>query len=174
MKFIGTYSKYPFDYVIGSVHYSNNINIFKKDRWGGLEDEDCIQEKELYYNLIQQSAKSSLFDILGHIDAMKGYFPRFSELETDIVDKSLQVIADYDVAIEVNTSGKTKDCGGWYPSHEILERACYFGVKATFGSDAHTTERVAEYWEEVRICLKEIGYKEWAVFREGKREMISL
>jgi histidinol-phosphatase (PHP family) len=72
--------------------------------------------KEAYYRLIQQSAKSGMFQVLGHIDAMKGFYPAFSAIETPIIEETLKVIADEQVAIEVNTSGKTKDCGGWYPS----------------------------------------------------------
>ena len=44
---------------------------------------DLVQEKtktkETYYSLIEQSARSGLFQILGHIDAMKGFYPEFSE-----------------------------------------------------------------------------------------------
>jgi len=72
------YSKYPFDYIIGSVHFVNDISIFKRDRWEGLKKEQKVRAKESYYNLIQQSAKSGMFQIIGHIDAMKGYYPEFS------------------------------------------------------------------------------------------------
>ena len=115
-----------------------------------------------------------MFDILGHIDAMKGFYPPFSSVGHEIVEETLKVIATCDQTIEVNTSGKTKDCGGWYPSHEILERACFYGIPITFGSDAHTPDRVADDWEQVRTLLREIGYKKWAIFRQRKREFLEL
>ncbi|MCH5586067.1 histidinol-phosphatase [Shimazuella sp. AN120528] len=169
-----TFAKYPFDYIIGSIHRTGGINIFIKERWEGLSEVDYLKEKEIYYELIQQSVKSNMFDILGHIDAIKARFPYFSQIKTDTVDQTLKLITSHDVAIEVNTSGKTKDCGGWYPSNDILEKACFYGVKVTFGSDAHEPERVADDWDKVRSFLKEIGYREWAIFRQRKREMISL
>jgi histidinol-phosphatase (PHP family) len=168
------YEQYPLDYIIGSVHISNELSIFKKGRWEGLSEEEHIKEKEIYYDLIRQSAQSGMFDILGHIDAMKGFYPRFSDIKTDAVDHTLKAIAEADVSIEINTSGKTKDCGGWYPAEAILERACFYGVKVSFGSDSHTPERVGDDFEEVRSLLKQIGFKEWSIFRKRERVLIPI
>ncbi|PLR79265.1 phosphoesterase [Bacillus sp. V3-13] len=163
------YELYPFDYVIGSVHYVDGINIFKKDRWEGLSDKQKLATKESYYDLIEQSARSGMFQILGHIDAMKGFYPEFSSIQTEALERTLKVIAESDIAIEINTSGKTKDCGGWYPADDILEMALSYGVKVTFGSDAHDPDRVGDDFEAVRQRLKEIGYQEWVYFKEKKR-----
>ncbi len=103
------YERYPFDYIIGSVHQTDGVSIFNKKRWNGLNEEQKVRQKEIYYDLIQQSAHSGMFQILGHIDAMKGFYPEFSDIQTDIVEKTLKVIADCDIAIEINTSGKTKN-----------------------------------------------------------------
>lgn len=168
------YKQYPFDYIIGSVHVTDGVSIFNKKRWEGLSKKQKIKDKETYYEQISQSARSGMFDILGHIDAMKGFYPAFSMIETNAIDHTLEIIADSDVAIEINTSGNTKDCGGWYPSDEILERALYYHVKVTFGSDAHVTDRVGDEWDQVVQRLKEIGYKEWAYFRSRKRFMAPL
>jgi histidinol-phosphatase (PHP family) len=124
------YEKYPFDYVIGSVHHVDEISIFQKNRWEGLSRQEKLRTKETYYKLIEDSARSGLFQILGHVDAMKGFYPSFSSIQTDAIDKTLKVISEYGITIEVNTSGKTKDCGGWYPSNDILERALHYGVKS--------------------------------------------
>ncbi len=168
------YEKYPFDFIIGSVHISEGLSIFNKKRWNGLNEGQQIAAKEAYYQLIEHSARSGMFDILGHIDAMKGFYPAFSDIRTDADERALKVIRDQDVAIEINTSGKTKDAGGWYPSDEILEKALHYGVKVTFGSDAHIPSRVGDEWEQVRNRLKQIGFKEWAVFRRRSRMMVEL
>lgn len=169
-----TLRQFPFDYLIGSVHHSNGTYIFDPQRWEGLTEADYVKEKEIYFSLIQQSAKCRQFDILGHTDAIKARFPYLDQVKTTIVDETLKIIAECDMVIEINTSGKTKECGGWYPSDEILEKACFYGVNVTFGSDAHTPERVADDWDKVRKFLLEIGYKEWAIFRERKRVLLPL
>lgn len=166
--------KYPMDYIIGSVHFVNGTSIFNKQQWDGLCTKEKIAKKEAYYHLIEQSAKSGLFQILGHIDAMKGFYPDFTSIQTAALEHTLKVISEYDVAIEINTSGKTKDCGGWYPADEILEMALHYDVKVTFGSDAHDPERVGDDFNFVRQRLKDIGFKEWAYFQEKRRFLTSL
>lgn len=168
------FKKYPFDYIIGSVHHVHGKSIFLKGRWEQLSDKERLEEKESYYHLIQQSAKSGMFQVLGHIDAMKGYLLEFHDVKTPLIDETLQVIADEGVAIEVNTSGKNKDCGGWYPSHEILEKACHYGVDISFGSDSHVPSRVGDDFLEVQETLKQIGFKEMVYFVNKKRRAVPL
>jgi histidinol-phosphatase (PHP family) len=168
------FERYPFDYIIGSVHQVDGISIFNKRRWKRLNEQQHVQTKETYYQLIEQSARSGMYQILGHIDAMKGFYPEFSDIQTEVVEKTLKVIGENDVAIEINTSGKTKDVGGWYPSDVILEQANHYGVKVTFGSDAHDPERVGDEFDLVSKRLKEIGYKEWCFYRQKERVIVPL
>lgn len=173
--YASVYEKYPFDYIIGSVHQVEGLSIFNRNRWKKLNSQQKIAVKTAYYDLIGQSARSGMFDILGHIDAMRGYYPEFSDIPAeDAVHRALKTIAECDVAIEVNTSGKTKDCGGWYPADDLLAWALHHDVKVTFGSDAHKPSRVGDEWEQVAARLREIGFKEWAVFRGRKRFMVPL
>ena len=170
------YAPYPFDYIIGSVHQSGGVSIFNRNRWKGKNETAQVVEKRAYYDLIRQSAASGLFQVLGHIDAMKGYYPAFSEIagaEAE-VDGALQAVAEHDIALEINTSGKTKDCGGWYPSDAMLERALHFGADVTFGSDAHVPARVGDDWELVQARLREIGFKRWVFYRQKEKVIVPL
>ncbi|RKP56189.1 histidinol-phosphatase HisJ family protein [Cohnella endophytica] len=168
-----SYEPYPFDYIIGSVHQTRGVSIFNRNRWKGKNEDEQLDEKKHYYDLIRQSAGSGLFQVLGHIDAMKGYYPDFANIsgaEAEI-DEALKAVAANDISIEINTSGKTKDVGGWYPSHAILERARHFGVDVTFGSDAHVPERIGDDWELVQKRLREFGFRRWVFFR-GKQKVV--
>ncbi|MFC5702959.1 histidinol-phosphatase [Cohnella faecalis] len=175
-KYRAEYEKYPFDYIIGSVHQTRGVSIFNRNRWKGLNARQQTDEKMHYYELIRQSVHTGLFQVLGHIDAMKGYYPAFQDIagaEAEI-DAALQAVAEHDIAIEINTSGKTKDVGGWYPSDAMLERALHFGVDVTFGSDAHIPDRVGDEWELVRRRLKEIGFKRWVFYRRKAKVIVEL
>lgn len=168
-------NEYPFDYVIGSVHQVAGVSIFNKNRWKGLTAQEKIATKELYYDLIAQSARSGIFQVLGHIDAMKGYYPEFSDIPAySKIDETLKVIAECNVAIEINTSGSTKDAGGWYPSDDILARAYHFGVSVSFGSDAHTPKRVGEDFVDVAARLKDIGYRSWVYYKNRQAIKVEL
>ncbi|XID95736.1 histidinol-phosphatase [Paenibacillaceae bacterium WGS1546] len=170
------YAPYPFDYIIGSVHQTRGVSIFNRKRWKGKSENEQTDEKKHYYELIRQSADSGLFQVLGHIDAMKGYYPAFAEIagaEAEI-DEALKAVAANDIAIEINTSGKTKDCGGWYPSDALLERALRLGADVTFGSDAHVPGRVGDEWEQVRERLREIGFTRWVFYRRKEKVVVPL
>ncbi|HET6481777.1 MAG TPA: histidinol-phosphatase [Actinoplanes sp.] len=161
-----TYRQYPLDYIIGSVHVLGERDIFDPARWTGV---DLKAEKERYCAAVGRSARSGMFDIIGHVDALKGNRPEIAEIATPAVDRMLRDIAESDVVMEINTSGKTKPVGGWYPSPELLDRACFYGVKVTFGSDAHRPDRVGDDFESVRTRLRELGYRDWYVFRQRAR-----
>lgn len=149
--------------------------IFNKGRWKGLSKNEQIRVKSDYYRLIADSARSGMFQILGHIDAMKGNYPAFSDIPAPKpIDDCLKVISECDVAIEINTSGGTKLVGGWYPSEEILERAHHFGVEVTFGSDAHKPSRVAEDRDAVAAQLKAIGFTHWVYYKQREKIKVSL
>ncbi|RSL33544.1 histidinol-phosphatase HisJ family protein [Salibacterium salarium] len=173
-KYNHVYDKYPLDYIIGSVHFVHGINIFDKTRWDGLGEKQILDVKEEYYRLIEESARSGMFQVLGHIDAIKGYFPSISDVPTHSVDQALKVIADNKVAIEVNTSGKNKDCGGWYPSDDILERAKFYNIPITLGSDSHVSERIGDDFEKAATFLKSLGYREWYFFRNKQPVAVPL
>ncbi|TFE27884.1 histidinol-phosphatase [Cohnella luojiensis] len=170
------YEPYPFDYIIGSVHQTRGVSIFNRNRWKGKDEAEKIDEKKHYYELIRHSANSGLFQVLGHIDAMKGYFPLFANIpgaESEI-DEALKAVAANEISIEINTSGSTKTVGGWYPSDVLLERALHFGVDVTFGSDAHIPERVGDEWELVQKRLREIGFSRWVFFRQKQKVIVPL
>ncbi|WP_314589630.1 histidinol-phosphatase [Paenibacillus terrigena] len=169
------YAGYPFDYVIGSVHQTEGVSIFNKTRWKGLTKAQMIQAKNIYYSMIRDSATSGMFQILGHIDAMKGNYPEFSTIEAyEAIDETLRVIGECGIAIEINTSGKTKLSGGWYPSDGILERALFHHVDVTFGSDAHIPSRVGDEWEQVRDRLKQIGFTSWVYYKQKQKQIVQL
>ncbi|GIP30014.1 histidinol-phosphatase [Paenibacillus sp. J23TS9] len=160
---------YPFDYIIGSVHDFDGVSLYDTRHWEQLSPEGKLELKNSYYSYIAQSAKSGLYDILGHVDALNRYFPGYDKLRTEMADYTLSTIAAHDIVIEINSSDEL-----WVPDGWLLERALHFGVKVTFGSDAHEPSSVGEYFNEIRKHLIEIGYREWAIFKNRERIMLPL
>ena len=166
------YQQYPFDYIIGSVHTSNGTHHSEKE-WELMTAAEQLREKEVYYQLVQAASRSKAFDILAHLDMLKKGFPGFPWIPTNILEKTLSIIGENDDVIEVNTSGSATGCG-WFPGAEILERAHFYGVKVTFGSDSHHPSRVGTEFEAVRQLLREIGYQNWVIFRGRQRSDLPL
>ncbi|MFI7388455.1 histidinol-phosphatase [Streptomyces sp. NPDC049813] len=169
-----TYADLELDYIIGSVHVVGDTDIFHRDRWTGATEDHLLAEKERYCDLVAASARSGMFDILGHIDALRGNCPRLDEIRTPAEDRMVEAIAESGVVVEVNTSGNTKRCGGWYPSDRLLGRLREHDIPLTFGSDAHDPERVGDQFHEVRGRLRALGYRDWHVFERRERRAVPL
>lgn len=165
----GILQSYPFDYIIGSVHEFAGISLYDSDYWDQLTREAKLEVKNSYYNHVAQSAAAGLYDILGHVDALNRYFPGYADLHPETAENMLKTIAEHGIAMEINSSDDL-----WVPDHWLLERALHYGVKVTFGSDAHEPERVGEHFSDIRKHLLDIGFREWAVFKNRERIMLPL
>ncbi|NVO10047.1 MAG: histidinol-phosphatase HisJ family protein [Bacteroidales bacterium] len=158
----------PFDFTIGSVHFINDWN-FDTD----IRPYDQISIDKFYtdyFKLVQQSAKSGLFDIIGHCDLAKkfGYYPSF-RLER-LYEETAKIFRKAGVVVELNTSGKGKPCAEFYPSAVFLEKLAKYKVPITLGSDAHVEQNIGQFFEEAVSELKALGYKEIIKFNKRKRE----
>ncbi|MEU0991580.1 histidinol-phosphatase [Streptomyces sp. NPDC005953] len=161
-------SSYPLDYVIGSVHMFEGKDIFDVSRWGAVDPADLPALKSRFFRTVADCARSNFFHVIGHVDALKGNFPELGEVPAPAAaDEMLLAIRDSGAVMEINTSGGTKQCGGWYPEFDLLERALHFGVPITFASDAHVPGRICDQYPDVVQVLLDMGFTTWTVFRRG-------
>ncbi len=161
---------YAFDYVIGSVHFIKDWgfdNPAEREKW---DQKDINQVYRDYHELLRQSAKSKMFDIMGHVDLVKKFGHRPTIDVLDEVRKTAKVFKDSGVAVEINTSGARKPVGEMYPSLDNLEIYAEAGVPLTFGSDAHEPHHVGHDFEEAVEIAKAAGYKEYVIFTKRKIE----
>ena len=74
-----------------------------------------------------------------------------------------------DKGIELNTSGFRYGLGSPHPNIEILKRYKELGGKIiTLGSDAHKAEDLASHFDIAQDILRDVGFKEVAVYRKRK------
>ncbi|MBU1997460.1 MAG: histidinol-phosphatase HisJ [Candidatus Omnitrophica bacterium] len=159
---------YPYDYVIGSVHYV--------DMWGfdNPDEQDKWKEKKIssvyraYHENLQKCALSGMYDIMGHVDLVKKYGHRPDEDITAVVEETARVFKESNVAIEINTSGLRKPVGEIYPSLSDLKIYCAAGIPIVFGSDSHAPNQVGCDYDKALIYAGSAGYKEYALFKERK------
>ena len=162
----------PLDYVIGSVHFIKDWNFdTNKEKFKTLDIDQFYLD---YFSLIQKTAQSGLFDIIGHIDLAKkfGYFPSF-DLH-DLYHKTAKILSESDVAFELNTSGLDKDCKEFYPSEQFLKILFQHNVPVTLGSDTHQVENLGRYFNDAINLLKKTGYSRIARFTNRKRDYINI
>ncbi len=146
----------PLDYALGSVHYCGGKSIFDRRRWATDDPETVFAS---YYALVEDAARSGLFDILSHLTAVEAYAPpevraRAVKYYPPVAD----AVAESGCLVEINTSGYRKMGGDEpFPNRAMLRLLIERGVGLTFGSDCHTPEEVTFGQERVAGLLGELG-----------------
>ena len=163
-------SGYPYDYVIGSVHFIKDWGFDNPDQREQWNEQDVNAVYKDYFALIRASAASGLFDIMGHVDLVKKFGHRATEDMTAEVEKTAEAFKKAQVAIEINTSGLRKTVREIYPSLEALKIYCSNGIPITFGSDSHHYNDVGRDFDKAAQLAKEAGYKEYVLFKARKIE----
>jgi histidinol-phosphatase (PHP family) len=161
---------YPYDYVIGSVHFIRDWGFDNPAQMNGWKQRDIDEVYQTYYTLLQQSAQSGLFDIMGHVDLVKKFGHRPVSDFKEVVRRTASVFKACGVAIEINTAGLRKPVKEMYPSTDILAIYRETGVPLTFGSDAHQPQDVGCDFDQALELARAVGYQEYALFCDRKLE----
>ncbi|WP_338554035.1 histidinol-phosphatase HisJ [Paenibacillus sp. KS-LC4] len=163
---------YPFDYVIGSVHFLGEWDITDFRQTHGWEGKNRLAVYEQYYDAVQKAAATGLYDFIGHIDVIKRFGFKPEEDVTHLENAALEAVKRHGVAIELNASGLRTPAEEMFPSRRMLEYAHRLGIPITVGSDAHQPERLAQYLDQARLMLKEVGFSQLATF--DRRKLVSI
>ena len=135
-----------FDFVLGSVHFVNEQDIYYKEFWQGKTVEQAVQQfLEETLKCVQHHDD---YDVLGHLSyickarAHPDPKPLYLKDHREIVDEILKILVQKGKGMEINTSGVDR-CGDFLPREEFFRRFKELGGEiVTIGSDAHNTQRV--------------------------------
>ena len=174
--------KYPFDFVIGSVH---NVP-YKKDAEGNILYTDPAAEKlftdrtdkEAYRLMMETTLEnvrtSDCFQTLGHLDYVVRY-GKSREKEysytdyADIIDEILKLLIEKEKGLEVNSAGLKYGLPFAHPHPDVLKRYRELGGEIiTIGADAHKPEHIAYDFAKAEEILKFCGFKYYTEFFEQK------
>lgn len=153
----------PFDFVLGSVHFVDDVDVYYESYWAGktqFQAERRFLEQTLACVELHED-----FDVLAHLSFISKAWSNPSkrllpyEEHRQIVDEILKVLVRKDKGLEMNTSGVDR-CGGFLPTREYFCRFRELGGRiVTVGSDAHNSGRVGQYTHEACEILRDIfGY----------------
>jgi len=165
---------YPFDYIIGSVHQLGGWFFdFPEEEATHLsrEADDLYQQ---YFSSVEKAAQSGLFDIIGHFDLIKLFKIRPKTDVRVLAASTLKAVKDQGLVLEVNTNGRYKPVGEFYPELKLIQRIQEMEIPFTMGSDAHEASVVGRDLAEVREILTAKGVHTVQGFNLRKREEFSL
>ena len=164
---------YPWDYVIGSVHFIGDWDFDNPASVNRYAEWDISELYAKFFTLETMAARSGLFDIMAHIDLIKKFGHRPSHDLGRLYADVAQVMADAGVAIELSTAGLRKPVREIYPNPQLLKECCDRNVPLVISSDAHKPSEVAWGFEGALEVARAAGYTSLARF-EGRRRFIEV
>lgn len=168
-------ASYPFDYIIGSIHYldrSCTVGSWTK-HYPGTPDEQWTR----YCTQLRKLAHSGLCDIMAHFDVVNRSGKQPTQAGLDQITAALEDVATTGVCIEINTSGyRHKDVlkPQPYPDLPFIEKALALGIPLTVNSDAHAPDQVGFRFAEMEKFLKQHGCRQLARFDKRQRSFYPL
>lgn len=153
----------PWDFVIGSVHFVDGLDVYFPQYW---EDKTTYQAILRSFEEMLTCVKNHEdFDVLGHLTYLgkcrsnPEKRPILYKDYREVIDEIFQVMIEKGKGIECNTSGMAS-CGALLPDADYLRRFKELGGEiVTVGSDAHHSNRVGQYCREAAELVGEIfGY----------------
>lgn len=180
------------DYIIGSVHLVANPDV-SDELWfldgpsenyekginacfGGDVNKAVVQ----FYQQIQDMVKYQKPDVIAHIDkvVMNNKWRFYTGEEAwyqDLVEETLQVIAQNGTIIEVNTRGVYRGkYHTYFPNEQIIKRCTELGIPLTVSVDAHHPDELTAEFEAAVLAVQKLGGESLAYFNDGKWEQISI
>ncbi|HLP74146.1 MAG TPA: histidinol-phosphatase [Bacteroidales bacterium] len=160
----------PLDYVIGSVHYQGDVTVdLGPEFYEGQNVDDLYKT---YFDTVINAVESGLFDIIGHPDLIRiyGYKPKLSPEK--LYRRLAEAMYRNNTAFEVNTNGRNRVLGDFYPDRKFLNIFLKEKVPVCVNSDAHMPRRVAQYFDEAYDLLRFTGFTEMAAFEKRERRML--
>jgi len=134
------YKKYPYDFILGSVHFWLN-DMFPSD----MVKRNIPREVsfENYWNEVYKAISYGGFDSLAHIDFPKRYY-KSSYYEDFQISNIFKLMIENDISLEINTSSLRKGLSVSMPDDDFLKLYKSVGGKyITYGSDSHITDDLA-------------------------------
>ena len=153
----------PFDFVLGSVHFVDDLDVYYPEYWQG---KTVFQAERRFLEATLDCVKlHDDFDVLAHLTYIGKTTahpaPRCVPFEAhkELTEEILKALVRKGKGLEMNSSGVDR-CGGFLPTADYFRRFKELGGEiVTIGSDAHRSDRVGQYAADACDILKDIfGY----------------
>lgn len=166
----GLLAGYPFDVLLGSVHW---LGTWRFDvlndplvlaEWD-VRDIDAVWEE--YTGAMEELGASGVCDVFAHPDLVK-IAGRVPAVPDELYDRIAEAAVRSGMAAELSSAGWRKPVGEEYPAPPLLKRFVDRGVPLTTASDAHVLPDVADRADDLRALLAGAGVTDLRGFRDRR------
>lgn len=150
-----------FDFVIGSIHAVDNVDIYEKDFYA---DKDKLTAYRKYFRAMAEEAAVEEFDVLGHIDYIcRAATYENPEIEYETfkpeIDEVLKILVERGKMLELNTRRLNKKIAVESLKPVFKRYKSFGGEFVTIGSDAHQKAAVGANFGVALEFVKELDLK---------------
>lgn len=176
-KYLELEKKFPFDYIINSVHVVDGAESYFPPYFKGKTKQFAYDR---YFETVYESLHAGYdYQIIGHL----GYVARNAPYENakillnehnSIIDKIIKTIIKFNKTIELNTNVKTAGTVT-LPTMEIINRYYELGGRLIcLSSDAHRIHHLFYNFDKALEDLKKIGFKQTAYYENKELKFIDI
>ena len=165
-KYEALFQKYPFDFIILSIHQAEDKEFWTQDFQKGKSQEEY---NRLYYEeMLHVVERYCNYSVLGHMDLITRYdengsYP-FEKVEP-VISEILRIVIKNGKGIELNTSYHRYGLKDTTPSVNIWKRYRELGGDMiTIGSDSHSPGQLGAYIKDAGQLLKSLGFRYFCTF----------
>ncbi|PKM63010.1 MAG: hypothetical protein CVU97_02300 [Firmicutes bacterium HGW-Firmicutes-21] len=169
--------RFPFDYILGSVHSIRGIIDISFLDINNMKDEELLLLFKTYIAEMKELVEWGNFESLAHITYPYRYLKlagreHLLDLENkgrEIFEPILKRIIQKGISLEVNTSGLWQGLGQTMPSDDLIRFYRQLGGEMiTVGSDAHNERNLGMNIKETIDNLREIGFTNITRYKNRK------
>lgn len=171
-------NKYPFDFVIGSVHVVSSMDPAAGKLFVGRTDKEAYTVA--FEEMLTDVKNCADFDVLGHVDYVVRYGQNrekdysYSEF-SDRIDAILETLIQNGKGLELNMAGLKYGLPFAHPHPDILKRYRQLGGEIiTVGADGHCPEHIAYDFGKAEEILKACGFRYYTEFIKRKPVFVKL
>jgi len=170
-------SEYPWDYVIGSVHFVDGWGFDNPQSIDKFDGMDLKALFEQFFTTVEKAIRSELFDFVAHLDNLKVF--NFQVDDTDFLMTWYKRIAD----ALVDTGTATEVNAGLYyrypvkemcPGPDFIKVLVERGVEFTVSSDSHYPDDLGKFTVVNADMLKCLGVQKLVGFDKRIKKFHSL
>lgn len=171
---------WPFDYVLGSLHYLDGMSVGAVANWGAaVSREERFARFGAYFYEMASMARSGLVQVASHPDFIKlrafddfHAWLRAAESRAPL-EAAVTALAESGTAMEVSAAGLRLGFDEPYPAPAIMRLAAEAGVDICFGSDAHRPEDVGRPFARLAGYARSFGYTESVIFINRQKQRLA-